>query len=463
MAENRLVAGEHRIGTTVHLPSEPGYEQRVGSWNQLVRHAPALVVAARDATDVESVVRMAGALGERIRVQATGHGALTAATAGVLIDTSALNQVNIDAAAGTAVLGAGARWRDVVEAAAPYGLAPLSGSTSGLGAVGFCLGGGKGWLVRRFGLAADSVEVVDIVTADGQLRRVDRDTEPDLFWAVCGGGPNFGVVTALTIRLVPAAEVYAGGLYWPVEQARPVLSAFRELTRRVPAEVTAQCDVLHLPPDPMIPEPMRGNSFVRVALCSVGDPDETDRLLAPLRAIPGLLVDEVRTMSYREIDSVAMDPVEPMPVEVWTGMLTELSDEVLEELLHRAPRDGAAYLVLQVQHIGGGQRPSEDRAGLAHWTGEFLVHLVAVTPVPEARAAALRAGDELGAALAGHLTGYVPLNFFSARDRIETAFLPSHLDRLREVKDRYDPLNVFGGDRALVERPLDALGKGEPR
>jgi hypothetical protein len=242
-----------------------------------------------------------------------------------------------------------------------------------------------------------------------------------------------------------------------------VLSAFRELTRRVPAEVTAQCDVLHLPPDPMIPEPMRGNSFVRVALCSVGDPDETDRLLAPLRAIPGLLVDEVRTMSYREIDSVAMDPVEPLPVEVWTGMLTELSDEVLEELLHRAPRDGAAYLVLQVQHIGGGQRPSEDRAGLAHWTGEFLVHLVAVTPVPEARAAALRAGDELGAALAGHLTGYVPLNFFSARDRIETAFLPSHLDRLREVKDHYDPLNVFGGDRALVERPLDVLGKGEPR
>ncbi|MDT7680951.1 MAG: hypothetical protein QOG57_1261, partial [Pseudonocardiales bacterium] len=130
MAENRLVAGEHRIGTTVHLPSEPGYEQRVGSWNQLVRHAPALVVAARDATDVESVVRMAGALGERIRVQATGHGALTAATAGVLIDTSALNQVSIDAAAGTAVIGAGARWRDVVEAAAPHGLAPLSGSTS---------------------------------------------------------------------------------------------------------------------------------------------------------------------------------------------------------------------------------------------------------------------------------------------------------------------------------------------
>jgi FAD/FMN-containing dehydrogenase len=127
-----------------------------------------------------------------------------------------LNQVSIDAAAGTAVTGAGARWRDVVEAAAPHGHAPLSGSTSGLGAVGFCLGGGKGWLVRRFGLAADSVEVVDIVTADGQLRRVDRDTEPDLFWAVCGGGPNFGVVTALTIRLVPAAEVYAGGLYWPV-------------------------------------------------------------------------------------------------------------------------------------------------------------------------------------------------------------------------------------------------------
>ncbi|HWN34863.1 MAG TPA: FAD-binding oxidoreductase [Pseudonocardia sp.] len=463
MAEKGLLPDAFRIGAAIHLPAEPGYELRVAPWNQLVRHAPALVVAARDAEDVVAVVRLTGALGERIRVQATGHGALAPATGGVLIDTSALDQVRVDPEAATAVIGAGARWRDVVEAAAPHGLAPLSGSTSQLGAVGFCLGGGKGWLVRRYGLAADSILAADIVTADGQYRRVDADTEPDLFWALRGGGPNFGVVTGLTIRLVPAGQIYAGGLYWSVEQVRPVLAAFRELTSAAPAELTAQLDVLHLPPDPTIPEPMRGSSFVRVTLCSVGDPDTADRLLAPLRAVPGLLLDEVRPMAYREIDSVALDPVEPLPVEVWTGVLDGLSDDVLEQLARRAPRDGAAYLVLQLQHVGGGHRPAEDRTGLAHWTGEFVLHLVSVTPGPEARHAALAAGSDLGAALSGHLTGYVPLNFFSARDRIETAFRPAHLDRLREIKHRYDPLNVFGGDRALVERPVQAPTEGEPR
>ncbi|HEX4251385.1 MAG TPA: FAD-binding oxidoreductase [Pseudonocardia sp.] len=363
MADKGLLAGEFRIGATIHLPAEPGYEERVVAWNRLVRHAPALVVAARDAADVAVVVRLAAALGEPIRVQATGHGALAPATEGVLIDTSALDQVRVDAVAGTAVIGAGARWRDVVEAAAPHGLAPLSGSTSQLGAVGFCLGGGKGWLVRRHGLAADSILAADLVTADGRARRVDADTEPDLFWALRGGGPNFGVVTALTIRLVPVAQVYAGGLYWPAAQVRPLLAAFRELTSAAPADLTSQLDVLHLPPEPAIPEPMRGRSFVRVALCSVGDPEETDRLLAPLRAVPGLLIDEVRPMPYREIDAVALEPVEPMPVEVWTGVLDELSDDVLEQLARRAPRDGAAYLVLQLQHVGGGYRPRRTAPG----------------------------------------------------------------------------------------------------
>jgi len=463
MADNRLLPGEFRIGATIHLPTEPGYEQRVGSWNQLVRHAPALVVAARDADDVASVVRLAGALGESIRVQATGHGALSAATTGVLIDTSALNRVTVYPEEGTALVGAGARWRDVMEAAAPHGLAPLSGSTSDLGAVGFCLGGGKGWLVRGFGLAADSVRAVEIVTADGRQRWIDQHTEPELFWAVCGGGPNFGVVTALTIQLVGVAEVYAGGLYWPVERVRPVLEAFRELTRHAPAEVTAEFDLLHLPPDPMIPEPMRGNSFARVVLCSVGDPAETDRLLAPLRAVPGLLLDEVRTMPYREIDSVAMDPVEPLPVDLWTGLLTDLPDQVLDELVRRAPREAAPYLALQLQHVGGGRRPAEDRAGLAHWTGEFIVHMVSVTPGSAARMVARVAGDHLAEALDRHLTGYVPLNFFGARDRIESAFLPDHLARLCAVKAHYDPQNVFGGDRALVMRPVLARNEGESR
>ena len=439
-----------RPGAHLHLPAEPGYERRVASWNRLVRHAPALVVAAQNADQVAATVRTAGALGKSVRVQATGHGALAAATGGMLIDTSALNRATVDPAAATATFGAGARWRDVLAAAAPYGLAPLSGSTSALGAVGFCLGGGAGWLVRRYGLAADSVVSAEIVTADGRRRVADGDTKPDLFWAIRGGGPNFGVVTELTVRLVPVAEVYAGGLYWPVSQVRPVLEAFRELTRGAPAELTAGFDVLHLPPDPAIPEPMRGNSYVRVILCGVGDPDMTDRWLAPLRRIPGLLLDGVRTMPYRTIDTVSMDPVDPMPVECWTGLLGELSDATIEEIVQRSSRETSPYLALQLRHIGDGHRPEPDRDGLAHWSGEFMMHTVSVTGTPEARAGARRFADDLASALDGQLTGYVPLNFFGAHDRIESAFRPAHLDRLRAIKTGYDPGNVFGGDRALV-------------
>jgi hypothetical protein len=444
-------------GRSTHLPGEQRYRDGVLAWNRTVTHEPALVVVARDATHVADVLRTAGVLREPVRVQSTGHGALAPAVGGVLLDVAGLSRVAVDPEARTASVGAGARWREVIGAAARYGLAPLSGSTGGLGAVGYTLGGGKGWLMRRYGLAADAVESAEIVTADGRCRVVDAVGEPDLFWALRGGGPNLGVVTELTMRLVPVTEVYAGGLYWPVERVRPVLEAFGEFTATVPDGVTSELDVLHLPPDPALPEPLRGASVVRVVLCSLDGRGPTDGLLAPLRRNPGLLLDTVGPMPFTELDSVCMEPVEPRPIRRWAGVPTPTGDArpaeaVLDAIAELAPRRDAGYVSLQLHHVGGGVRPPEDRAGLAYWCGDHIVQLVSVTPGPEAVAAARRAGADLAAALDGRLTGYVPFTFLGEDDPVISAFRPDHLRRLLEVKADYDPNGILGGDRALAPR-----------
>lgn len=424
-------------GNGVFLPGDSGYEQRVLSWNSAVTHAPAVVVAATSTSDVQTAVRYAAALGERVRVQATGHGALRPAQGGILIDTSALRGVTIDPGSATADVAAGTPMADVITAAAVHGLAPLSGSTSHVSAAGYALGGGTGFLVRRHGLCADSIEAIEIVTADGRVRWLNIDSDPELFAAVKGSGANFGVVTRLRLGLFPVADVYAGGLYWPVEQAGQVLAAYRAFTAEVSPHITSEVDVLHFPDAEFVPEPMRGQSVVRVLVCSVGDPDETDRLLTALRGIPALLLDEVQTTPYTSIDSLANDPTDPLPVAVWTAGLDELTDEVLHQIEAISPRGAHPYMVLQLRHAGG---PGSAAEGLA----PFLLHAVCGAFDPVA------VGTFLGELLTmfPKPSAYrVPLSFVGDPAAIAQAYSPQRLTELRELKRRRDPRGMFGGDR----------------
>lgn len=201
-----------RTSGPVRAPRTDGYDEERAGFQLLAAHRPALIAGAAGAQDVRAAVEFAAEHDVRVAVQAGGHGLSDGMAGGVLISTRRMSGVRVDPQARTAWVEAGASWRHVIEAAAAHGLAPLSGSFPGVGAVSYTLGGGVGLMARRYGFAADHVRRIGPVTADGKLRHVTEETEPDLFWALRGGGGNFGVVTGMEIELMPVARLYGGGL-----------------------------------------------------------------------------------------------------------------------------------------------------------------------------------------------------------------------------------------------------------
>src|SRR5271166_2503426 len=275
--------------TTILTPADPGWDNARQAWNLAVDQHPAAVALPESAEDVVAAVNFARERGLRVAAQGTGHNAapLGSLAGTVLIKTHLMRRVTIDPVARTARAEAGAVWREVAEAAAAHGLAGLAGSSPDVGVVGYTIGGGMSWLGRTYGLSANNVEAIELVTADGRLIRADSCWEPDLFWALRGGGGSFGVVTAIELRLFPITEVYAGLLWWPAEPgsdtAAEVLQAWRELTQcGLPEEFTTSARLMNFPPVPDLPDHLRGRSFVVIDVIHLGEPAEADRLLAPL-------------------------------------------------------------------------------------------------------------------------------------------------------------------------------------
>src|SRR3954454_8705241 len=240
----------NRCRGTVLGPRDEGYDQARGVFNLTTDQYPALIAFPQDAADVAAAVRYAAARGLRVAPRRTGHNAGPLPDLGdtLLLRTDALQGVEIDREARRVRAAAGSRWWDVVPRASEVGLAALHGSTPDVSIAGYTLGGGMGWYARKHGLACNSVRAIEIVTADGALRRVDASHEPDLFWALRGGGGNYGVVTAMEFDLYPVKEIYAGALFFPFERASELLHAWRELTHTAPEELTSAARLLQIPP-----------------------------------------------------------------------------------------------------------------------------------------------------------------------------------------------------------------------
>src|SRR3712207_5126974 len=273
-----------RLTGSAYAPGEAGYDEHRQGFYLSADLRPALVALPETADDVAEIVRFASDHGLRVAPQSTGHNAypLEGAAGTVLLKTSRMRGVQIDAERRVARVQAGTWMIDVVEAAAPHGLMPLMGSSPDVGVVGFTLGAGVSWMARRYGLATNHVHAIEVVTADGRHVRADHVNEPDLFWALRGGGGNFGVVTAIEISLFEHAEVYGGVLFFPIERSAEVLRAWTEWTRTVPDDVTSIGRILRVPPLEDIPEPFRGREFVSVEAVYTGGEDEGAQLLAPL-------------------------------------------------------------------------------------------------------------------------------------------------------------------------------------
>lgn len=430
-------------------PGEEGYAEAVTGFNLAALRTPDVVVVASGADDVVTAVRWASATGTPVAVQATGHGANFPVERGLLISTARMTDVRVDPEERTATIAAGAKWRDVLAASAPHGLVPLTGTSTDAGAVGYTVGGGLPVLGRTYGYACDLVRSFQVVTPEGLLRETDATHEPELFWALRGGKGNVGVVTSLVTGLVPLRTVFGGGLYYPAEHAEAVLTAWADWTRTVPEEMCSAFSMLRLPPIPQLPEPIRGGFWARVAVTWTGDPAEGEKLLEPVRSAAPVAVDWVREMPYTEVDSIFMEPQDPLPARESCSLLRELTPDAIRAFLGQVGPavPDCPLLAAQLRHMGGAlSRPARTEDAVCARDAAHFLEAVAVLGAPPDAEAVERATASLHTAMAPYATGRTMVNIHGtpgdAADRAR-AWTPEVHDRLRRAKRTYDPSDLL--------------------
>ncbi|MEZ0341059.1 FAD-binding oxidoreductase [Mycobacterium sp. pV006] len=439
-----------QVATHVALPGEPGYERGV-PWNVAAAVTPGAVVLATTAEDVAGTVRFAAAHGFTVAVQATGHGAVGVDADTILVVTAAMKHVEVDAVNSTARIGAGARWQDVVDAAAPYGLAPLCGSAPGVGAVGYLTGGGIGPLVRTFGLSSDYVRAFDVVTGQGQLVRATPTENADLFWGLCGGKAMLGIVTAVEMELLPIPEFYGGAVYFDGADVAAVLHAWARWHTDLPETVSTSIAVQQLPPLPGVPEPLAGRMTVAVRYAAVGDFGEAERLLAPVREVATPILDAVGVLPYAAIGAVHADPVDPMPIHEDQALLTDLPAEAVDALLAVAgPGSGSPQVIVELRALGGAlARQSRHPGAFCHRDAAFSLAVVGV-PMPDADVVVEHARAVTSAVAPWASWGQMP-NFAPSDDPARPArvYDADTLHRLAALAERYDPARVLATGQPL--------------
>ena len=429
-------------GGAVVRPGDPSYDAARQAWNLTIDQRPALIAYPADAGEVADVVRAARAAGLRVAPQATGHnaGPLGSLDDAVLLRTSALTGVDIDPERRVARVGAGVLWEDVVDAAAPHGLTALHGSSPDVGVVGYSLGGGMGWLARKHGLQTNSITAVELVTADGELVRADRDHEPDLFWALRGGGGSFGVVTALEFALYPLHEAYAGMLVWDWSESERVLRRFAEWAPGAPDEVTTSLRILQIPDLPTAPEALRGRQVVVIDGAVLGTAADGERLLAPLRALAPA-VDTFATVPAPSLVRLHGDPEQPVPAVTDTATLGALPAEAIDALLAVAgPGSGSPLMIVELRQLGGALgRPASDHGALAALDGDFVLFACTMAPTPELAAAGRAYAGKVIAAMGPWTTGGRYLNFAEEAVDVGSGYDMAAYRRLQAIRERVDP------------------------
>ena len=446
---------------TLTRPGDPGWDEARQAWNLAVDQRPDAVATVASVRDVQSVVNAARSAGLRVAAQSTGHNAspLDDLVGTVPLRLARLRSVSIDPVRRTARVEGGAQWSDVTSAAAPYGLAALAGSSGDVGVTGYTLGGGVSWLARSHGLAANHVTSFDAVTADGEIRRVDESHDPDLFWALRGGGGSFAVVTALEFALFPIAEVYAGALFFPLHRAGEVLTAWAAWTDVVPPEVTSMGRLIRFPPMPDLPPQLSGQSFAVVEAATTLDRGVADRLLAPLRAL-GPVSDTFATVPVDRLDQLNMDPPGPTSVYGDGWLQSSLGEPSVEAILRAAGPDvDTPLLALDLRHIGGALEPSGAGGAVSGLPGAYLGFAVGVTP-DRGSVAPMRAA--VAQVMSGVAPWRAPIGYlnFAEQPSDATAFNDrTTWTRLRAVKAAYDPADLIQSNHPVPpahhERPLD--------
>jgi FAD/FMN-containing dehydrogenase len=364
-------------GGAVHTPGDPLYDEARLPWNLQVDERPAAVAYPAFPDEVAEVLKAAAATGLKVAPQGTGHGAPPLAGRlgdAVLLRTSAMTELRVDAERGIARVGAGVLWGDVVERAGSAGLAARHTSSAGVGVVGSSLGGGLSWYARHAGLQCSALTAVEVVLADGTFVRATDDSDADLMWAARGSGGGFGVVTAVEFELLPVSAAYAGMLAWDWTQADRVLRAWRSWAADCPEAVTTIARLFRAPDEPWVPPEVRGRRLVVIDGALAENLDQGDRLFKPLRELKPD-VDTFGVVPAASLAHMHLDPETPTAVYANSVLLDDLPEGGIDALVASAgPDSGSALLFVEIRHLGGAlSRPAPRRGVLDQMNGEFLV------------------------------------------------------------------------------------------
>ncbi|MFE5307891.1 FAD-binding oxidoreductase [Isoptericola sp. NPDC056605] len=425
------------------LPGDEGFDAAATPWNLAVRQPVAAVVEAAHADDVAATVRHARAAGLTVAAQSTGHGASGDVAGTVLLRTRALDAVEVDPAHRTARVGAGASWGAVQAAAAPHGLTTLLGSAPGVGAVGYTLGGGLGWFSRAHGLAADHVRSFDVVSPAGEQVTVTAADDPELFWALRGGGGDLAVVTAMEIDLVELPAFSGGKVAWPAARAAELLAVFREVTAAAPPELSVWLSRVEAPGAPAV---------VVVHAAHLGDAAEARTLLAPFAAVPDVLGPGVHAaigpVALADVGDIAADPTDPAAGKGRAELLRGIDDEAVERLFTTSV---APLLMLQLRHLGGAlAAPGDDAGALGAISEPYLLYAFGLAFEPGLATAVGHRLEALPAELAGNATMRKPATFLAPGESAAAAYDGAALARLRDLKRSRDPLGTVRGNYPLL-------------
>ena len=430
-------------GGAVHLPGDPGYDAARMPWNLAVDQRPAAVVYPASTAEVVEVVRAATAAGLQVAPQGTGHnaGPLGSLSDVVLLRTSAMTGVTVDPVARRVRVQAGTLWLDAVEAAAEHGLTVLHGSSPDVGVVGYSLGGGMGWYARHYGLQANAITGAEIVTADGRVRSVDADHEPELFWALRGGGGNVGIVTELEFKAFDFTDAYAGWLVWDASDADRVLRAWAAWAIDVPSLVTTSFRLLRIPPIEEMPEPFRGRHLVVIDGAVLSDGGAAAAILAPLRAEKPEL-DTFATVPTAGLVRLHMDPEGPTPAVSQTAVLDHLPAEGIDAFLKASSE--TELLVVELRQLGGALgRAADDAGALACLDGQFVLLALQMALTPEMAAQGLADAQHVVDAVSPWTNGRTYLNFAEAPTDVSSGYRAEAWERLQSVRAAVDPAGVL--------------------
>ncbi len=442
------------IEPVVVRSGDSDFDEARQAFNLMADQRPQLIGRPADEREVAALVRRARDEGLRVAPQRTGHNAepIDWSQPALLLRTDAMQGVEIDAANRRARVQGGARWHDLVDDASDLGLAALHGSARDIGIAGYSLGGGVGWLGRRHGLQANSVTAIELVTADGELVRADADNEAELFWALRGGGGNFGVVTSLEFDLYPLQQLYAGGMFFGFERGDEIAHAWREWTAGLPDEVASVLKLLQLPDLPEIPEPLRGNSFTVILAAVLGGPEAGAELVEPLRRL-GPQLDTFTMAPAKALSWLAMDPEDPMPYTTSHQLLGELPGAAIDELIAVAGAGSESPLAMvELRHLGGAlARSAPHHGAIDRIDGDYLMFAVGGIFAPELVPVMESAADRVATALEPWARGLYP-SFVEKSVDVSSGFDPDSWRRLRAVRASVDPEGMFLANHEIPAR-----------